>query len=379
MLFYEPIKLYIWLMMYNWQQKEWPNFEFNESEFGATPLGFGLAIGAMAGVLIGLPEYEKNETITDLLVMEAIKTSEIEGAYVSRKDVRSSIIKSLGLTDQVTQVRDKRAKGVANLMVMNRKSFKQSLNERVLFKWHKMLMLGDSRVASGKWRTHQSSMQIVSGAVGKEKIHFEAPPSSCVPDEMSQFFEWFNRTAPNMPHSIPNALVRSAIAHLYFESIHPFEDGNGRIGRAIAEKALSQGVEQPILLSLSSVIEKNRDKYYRELKKAQRSNEITPWIKYFGQTVVAAQKEAEKVIGFSLKKTRFFDLHSNLNARQLKVINKMFQQGYQGYEGGMSAKKYISITKTSKATATRDLQMLLDVGVFSSSGGGRSVRYELKM
>ena len=375
---YEPIKLYIWLMNYNWQQKDWPNFQYEEDKIGVTPLGFGLASGQMEGILIGLPDEKKNEAIIDLLVSEAIKTSEIEGEFLSRQDVRSSVIKTLGLEQEPKQVRDQRAKGIAKLMVTIRKNYKQPLSEAVLFQWHKLVMSGNKKLVAGQWRSHSSPMQIVSGAVGKEKVHFEAPPSASVPKEMQGFINWFNETAPGQPKAMSNAMVRSALAHLYFESIHPFEDGNGRIGRAISEKALSQGLGQPIILSLSSAIEKKREAYYKALKNAQRSNEVTKWVVYFAITVVEAQKEAKKVIDFSLLKAKFFDVHTGMNKRQTKVINRMFQEGPNGYEGGMNAKKYMSITKTSKATATRDLQALSDAGIFNLIGAGRSVRYELK-
>lgn len=223
-------------------------------------------------------------------------------------------------------------------------------------------------------------MQVVSGAIGKETIHFEAPPSTRVQQEMQHFFEWFNASAPGKQQAINNPIVRSAIAHWYFESIHPFEDGNGRIGRAISEKALSQGLGQPALISLSSSMENKKDHYYKALKQAQRTLDLTKWISYFTKTVLSAQLEAEKLICFSLKKTKFFDRHKEqLNERQTKVINRMLQEGPNGFEGGMTAKKYMAITKASKATATRDLQTLTTLGVFTGKGGGRSVSYTLKM
>ena len=366
-------------MSYNWQQNDWPNFQYKAEKIGVLPLGFGLLSGQLDGVLIGLPEDKKNDTIIDLLVTEAIKTSEIEGEYLSRQDVRSSIVKNLGLEKEPKHIRDLRVKGISKLMVSARKTFKQPLSASVLFQWHKVLMLGNKNVSIGQWRINALPMQIISGAVGKETIHFEAPPSNDVPREMDEFIAWFNASEPGKSNAIENPMVRSAIAHLYFESIHPFEDGNGRIGRAIAEKALSQSVGQPILLSLSSTIEKNRDSYYKALKKGQSSNEITNWISYFIKTILSAQKEAKIVIEFSLKKARFFDLNPSLNSRQVKVINRMFQEGPDGYKGGMSAKKYMSISKTSKATATRDLQALVDMNVFMATGGGRSVSYALKL
>lgn len=214
-------------------------------------------------------------------------------------------------------------------------------------------------------------MQVVSGAIGKKKIHFKAPPSAQVAAEMQQFIAWFNDTAPGGKSEIKKAPVRSAIAHLYFETIHPFEDGNGRIGRAIAEKALSQTIGRPVLLSLSQTIEANKKLYYQALETAQQNNEITGWIKYFVATTLKAQLEAKQLIDFTLKKTKFLDrFKDQLNERQLKVIMKMMDAEPKGFEGGMTANKFISITKASKATATRDLQILAELGVLVSKGGG---------
>jgi Fic family protein len=221
-------------------------------------------------------------------------------------------------------------------------------------------------------------MQVVSGAIGNEKVHFEAPPSELVPGEMKAFIRWFNSTAPGAEIEIKKAAVRSALAHLYFETIHPFEDGNGRIGRAIAEKALSQTIGRPVMLSLSRTIEPKKNDYYESLKNAQRSNEITPWMEYFIKTLLHAQIEAETQIDFTLKKTRFFDHYKDkLNERQLTVINRMLQEGSKGFEGGMNATKYVGITKASKATATRDLQQLLEIRAFipANQARGRSTSY----
>jgi Fic family protein len=234
----------------------------------------------------------------------------------------------------------------------------------------------------GNWRTHKEPMLIISGAMSKEKVHYEAPPSSQVPREMKEFIKWFNDTGPGGKNEIKKAPVRSAVAHLYFETIHPFEDGNGRIGRAISEKALSQTMGRPVILSLSRTLEAKKKIYYTSLEKAQQSNEITPWMEYFVKTILDAQIEAETQIDFTLKKTRFFDCFKDrINFRQLKVLKRMLEEGIQGFEGGMNARKYIGITKTSKATATRDMQQLLEIGAFVLAGkaGGRSTSYKVNI
>ena len=175
-----------------------------------------------------------------------------------------------------------------------------------------------------------------------------------------------------------NPLVRSALAHLYFETIHPFEDGNGRIGRAISEKALSQGFGRPVLLSLSRVIEAKRNAYYDALQAAQSKHRVNEWVSYFVSMALEAQGEAEEQVRCTLKKAQFFNRYEKvLNARQLHVARRMLEEGPKGFEGGMNARKYVSLAKTSKATATRDLQDLADRGVFKVVGGGRSTRYEV--
>jgi Fic family protein len=195
---------------------------------------------------------------------------------------------------------------------------------------------------------------------------------------MEAFINWFNSTGPGGKTEIKNPPVRSALAHLYFETIHPFEDGNGRIGRAIAEKALSQTVGRPVVLSLSRTIEAKRKSYYAALQEAQRSNEVTPWMEYFVHVALDAQTDAEAQIDFTLKKTKFFDRYRDqLNERQLAVVKRMLDEGSKGFKGGMNARNYIGIAKTSKATATRDMQHLLEIGAFELLGKGRSTSYQL--
>ena len=170
----------------------------------------------------------------------------------------------------------------------------------------------------------------------------------------------------------------NAIAHLYFETIHPFEDGNGRIGRAIAEKALLQTLNFPLLISLSSAIEADKKAYYQALKEGQKSNEITSWLVYFINTLIQAQNNAELLINFTLQKAKLFDQYKDvLNTRQIKVLKRMLKEGPNGFDGGMTAKKYIKITNTSKATATRDMQHLKELEIFISFGEGRSTAYKI--
>ncbi len=333
----------------------------------------------MSGILKGLPEATQTETALDFMVSEAVKTSAIEGEVLSRADVMSSIHNQLALNVPLAVVRDPRATGAAELIMDVRRSFAEPLSRKKLFAWHRMQLGSRAKhLRVGAWRTHAEPMQVVFGLIGKTKVHFAAPPSKRVPKEMEAFFAWFNATAPGGKQEIKRAPVRSAITHLYFESIHPFEDGNGRIGRALAEKALSQGLGYPVVLSLSKMIDAKKTKYYSALKQAQRSNEITRWIDYFVHTVLDAHIDAERQIDFVLRKTKFFDQFAGqLDERQIKMIRRMLDEGPQGFAGGMSAQKYIGITGVSKATATRDLQHLQDIGVLQRIGAGRSTRYDL--
>lgn len=367
-------------MPYNWQQKDWPNFTYSLEGVDDLLFLFAEKIGKVTGMLKPLAEEIQLETVINLMVAEAVKTSEIEGEFISRKDVLSSIRKNMGLAKTPTVVKDKRVVGISKLMMDVRNTFKEPLTDKKIFEWHQMLMGKNADMLVGNWRKHKEPMQVVSGAIGKQKVHFEAPPSEKVPAEMKKFIRWFNDTAPKEKNEIKKAPLRAAIAHMYFESIHPFEDGNGRIGRAIAEKALSQTIGRPVMLSLSKTIEAEKKVYYNALQKASLSNEITNWINYFIKVVVDAQVQAEQEIEFTLKKAKFFDTYKNLlNERQLIVIKRMLVEGAEGFKGGMNARKYVSLTKTSKATATRDLQFLLEKKLLVAFGGGRSTGYQVNL
>jgi Fic family protein len=367
------------LMPYNWQQEDWPTFRYDLS--GAEDALFAIAerAGRASGLLKGLTADAQTDATVEMMVIEAIKTSAIEGELLNRRDVMSSIRNNLGL-DGDPAGKDKRAEGAAALMIAVRNNFSAPLSEDTLFQWHRMIMQGHRHIAAGQWRTHAEPMQVVSGPIGHEQIHFEAPPSSQVPEDMKRFIQWFNNTAPGGNAELRKAPVRSAVAHLYFESIHPFEDGNGRIGRALSEKALSQGLGRPVLLSLSRAIEAKRKEYYDALKEGQESNEITPWVTWFVHMVLEAQIQAEEQIDFTLKKTKLFDRFRNqLNERQLQILRRMLEEGPDGFEGGMSAKKYMAITGTSKATATRDMQDLAEKRIFVPTSGGRSTHYKVNL
>lgn len=357
--------------MYNWQHKNWPEFKFDSASIDKELMRFMLKAGELKGILSALPKDISTETIVQIMVTEAIKTSEIEGEIINRIDVMSSIRKNLGL--HISQEpKDKNAIGLSLLLIDVRNTYKQPLTESKILEWHKLLMGNNKIIHAGQWRKGNAPMQVISGSASNPKIHYEAPPSKSLSKEMKRFIEWYNTSEISSP------IIKAAVAHLYFESIHPFEDGNGRIGRAIAEKALSQGFDNPILFSISKSIEENRSNYYKELQLAQQKLEITKWIEWFASIIIIAQDDAEKTIQFTIKKMKFFDKYDKiLNDRQKKVINRILEEGVNGFKGGMNAKKYISITDTSKATATRDLQELAALNVFVIKGLGRSTSYEL--
>jgi len=223
-------------------------------------------------------------------------------------------------------------------------------------------------------------MQVVSGPIGKRKIHFVAPASGDVPGEMDRFVDWFNRTAPGDQQPLP-ALTRAAIAHLYFVSIHPFADGNGRIGRALVSKALSQAMDNtPVLNAISSTINANRKLYYKTLDIQSRTNEITPYLMYFCGTILDAQKETIRQVDFIITKAKFFNTwDKDLNQRQKKVVLRIFREGLKGFDGELSAKNYMSITKSPSTTATRDLKDLVEKGVLTKTGKLKSTQYHLNL
>lgn len=367
-------------MTYNWQFPEWPHFTYNLEKVQSLIINFAKEMGEVDGIVQAFPADLKQETVLQLMLSEAIKTSEIEGEFVSREDVMSSMRNNLGLNKHKAPVKDPLAVGIGHLMVEVHTSFLEPLSIAMLKNWHQMLMTGVRNINAGDWRKGTAPMQVISGTYGREIVHYEAPPSANVPEEMEQFVNWFNTAAFDVNSNVAEGVLKAAIAHLYFESIHPFQDGNGRIGRAIAEKALSMCLKRPMMLSLSKTIEQDKKAYYNALKHAQRSKDITNWINYFANVILAAQQDARTTIRFTLKKVQFFDQYKRqLNERQLKVIDKMLAKGADGFKGGMTAGKYISITKVSKATATRDLQNLVEIGVLMQEGSGRSVHYQLNI
>lgn len=372
-------------MSYIWQDKNWPNFVYDLSDIQNILYAYAMETSSLSGSLSQLPEDLQRDAIIDLMVSEAIKTSEIEGERFDDEEVRSSIRKQLGLSYKPAFTQNPKAAGIAHLMISVRQTFPMLLSEEQLFEWHKMVMTEKHHHTNpdvGRWRSSAHPMQIVSGPIGREIVHYEAPPSHRINKDMADFIFWFNKTDPSKNKIKIPGPVRAAIVHLYFECIHPFYDGNGRIGRALSEKALSQELQRPVLLSLSTTIEKNKKEYYKELSYASIGGmNITSWINYFVKVIYQAQLEAKNQITFILEKAKFWNQYASiLNDRQEKILSRMFKEGIIGFEGGISARKYAKIAECSKATATRDLAELLKYGCLEQlPGRGRSTSYRIKL
>lgn len=366
-------------MAWNWQIPDWPNFRYDAATLAPLEQRFLLSSGEILGAVHHVSPSERDQLRIDLLSDEAMKTSAIEGEMLDRQSVQSSLRRQLGLSPDSYPTKP-REQGVAEMMVDVYSTYAEPLTHKTLFRWHSMLLFHDRRLESiGAYREHEDTMQIVSGRLDRPTLHFEAPPSKQVPDEMDAYVDWFSRTVPDAEEPLP-ALTRAGLSHLYFESIHPFEDGNGRLGRALAEKSLAQNTGQPSLIALAYSIERERKVYYDQLERHQKTLDVTPWLEWFAETVLMAQQVTLHRVGFFIAKAQFYDRHRDqLNERQAKVIERMFREGPDGFKGGLSAENYISITGTSRATATRDLQDLVEIGALTRTGERRYTRYWLRL
>ena len=361
-------------MIWNWQQKNWPVFSYKEDKLSNLEAEFLRNSGMIIGSLKHFSDDEKRSLTVEIITDEAVKTSAIEGEFLDRDSVQSSILRNFRLNTENRNIQPEE-EGIAEMMVSLYQTCAEPLSNKMLFSWHKMLM-NDRRDLKdiGRYRTDKEPMRVISGGYYEPKVHFEAPPSTEMKAEMAEYIKWFNKKRTI------GALVHAGIAHLYFVSIHPFEDGNGRIGRAVAEKLLSMNLGHPTLISLSYMIEKHRKDYYRALELNNKKMEITDWLIYFAKTILEAQNYTQSLINFLIEKVKFYDrLKETLNERQEKVIERMFREGVEGFKGGLSAENYLSITNTSRATATRDLKDLVDKGALNKTGQLKYTRYYLKI
>ncbi|MFK7837306.1 MAG: Fic family protein [Sulfitobacter sp.] len=366
-------------MAWNWQIPGWPEFRYDTAALAPLEQRFLLSSGEIIGAVQHVGPTERDQLRIDLLSDEAMKTSAIEGEVLDRLSVQSSLRRQLGLAPD-TYPNKPREQGVAEMMVDVYSTYAEPLTQETLFRWHQMLLSHDRRLETiGAYRQHADAMQIVSGRFDRPTVHFEAPPSHRIAQEMGGFINWFAQSAPGAGGAL-SPLTRAGLSHLYFESIHPFEDGNGRLGRALAEKSLAQNIGQPSLIALAFTIERARKDYYTQLEQHQKTLDVTPWLMWFGETVLTAQQVTLGRVGFFISKARFYDRYRvRLNPRQTKVIERVFREGPDGFEGGLSAENYISITATSRATATRDLQDLVEMGAITRTGERRYTRYWLRL
>jgi Fic family protein len=364
-------------MQWNWQQPDWPDFSWQRNRLTKAEERFLLDAGRFAGTATQLGAADNDQLTVDALSVEAVTTSEIEGEILDRPSVQSSIRRHLGLPTDHRRV-GPAEQGIAEMMVDLHRSFGEPLSDEMMFGWHRMLMAGRRDLKQiGLYRRHAEPMQIVSGPLHAPLVHFEAPPSADVPREMSRFIDWFNRTSPDGPDPLP-ALTRAGIAHFYFVCIHPFEDGNGRIGRAIAEKVLAQGIGRPTLTALAATILARRGAYYDTLERGNASNDLTIWLSWFAAAAIEAQVRAQALVGFLIDKTRLLDrLQGQLNERQEKALLRVLREAPEGFKGGLSAGNYAAITGASVATTTRDLADMVAKQALVRTGERRHARYRV--
>ncbi|MES9991866.1 MAG: Fic family protein [Candidatus Thiodiazotropha sp.] len=368
-------------MRWIWQQPDWPDFRYDNRALEDRELEFRINSERLAGSFDALPMASQEDATIDLMLSEAIKTSAIEGESLDRESVRSSLL-SLITSDTLPDNTDQKAAGAASLLVDVRKNWQTTLTHDLLGKWQSMAVPEQryTPILRGVYRNDLSPMQIVSGPYGREKVHYEAPPSAKVPDEMARLLDWYNQTSPlNKDKRLPG-IARAGIAHLWFEMVHPFDDGNGRVGRAIADHALSQFLGYPTTACLATAIEADKKTYYLQLEKVSRESlDIDAWLDYFASKVIEAQEIAREEVNFVLAKTRFYEAYGDqLNDRQARMVSRVFAEGRKGFEGGITTRKYESITKCPNRTASRDLSDLVAKGILIPlPGGGRTTRYEL--
>jgi Fic family protein len=364
-------------MVYIHERPQWPEFEWNSEEVSERLVLVRHKQGRLLGRMGSLGFNLKAEASLQTLTEEVVKSSEIEGEILDRDQVRSSIAQRLGMDIGALTPAERHVEGVVELMLDATQKHDQAVTAQRLFDWHAALFptgrTGMLKITVGGWRTEQSGpMQVVSGPVGREHVHFEAPAAKRLETEMKVYLDWFNADQGQDP------VIKAALAHLWFVTIHPFEDGNGRIARAIADLALarSEGSAQRFY-SMSAQIRKERKAYYDILEKTQRGTlDITNWLDWFLGCLDRAFDGAETIIGNVLHKAAFWEKHgaSDLNDRQRLMLNRLLE----GFEGKLTSSKWEKIAKVSQPTATRDINDLIKRGILQKDdAGGRSTSYSL--
>jgi Fic family protein len=365
------------MVRYIWQTGSWPSFRWDSGVL-LHPLG---EARQAQGKILGLAEFFELELQADVLAEEALTTAAIEGERLDREAVRSSVARRLGLPTAGLPAADRHIEGLVEMLIDATSNHADPLTSERLKGWQAALFpsgySGIARIVTGDWRGGKEPMQVVSGPIGKETLHYEAPPAEDVEGMVEEFLEWFRKS-----QGILDGLVRAAIAHFWFVSIHPFQDGNGRIARTIADMALAQDENSDCrLYSLSAQIEADRNDYYDVLERTQKGDgDITEWIVWFLECLERAIRRSEVEVHKAADKARMWQeiAHLGLNERQRKAINRLFESGPGGFEGGLTNRKYVGMTRTSRETAKRDIADLVAKGVLiRNPGGGRSASYSL--
>jgi len=364
--------------MYLYNNHDWPIFKWNSERLLPLLSYVRNRQGKLIGKMEALGFELRNEANLEILTQEIIKSTEIEGEFLDREQVRSSIARRLGLEISGLVYSERNVDGIVDLMIDATKNFDQELNKERLLSWHAALFptgqSGIYKIITGNWRDDSTGpMQVVSGALGKEKVHYQAPPASQIENEMRIFFDWFNLEQNT------DLVLKSAIAHLWFVTLHPFEDGNGRISRAISDMLLARSDEQSYrFYSMSTQIRKERNSYYNILEKTQKSGlDITSWLEWFLNCLLHSIENSHKLLEKVIYKYSFWLKHSgiNMNERQRKILNMLMED----FEGVLNTTKWAKIGKCSQDTALRDIQDLIEKGILvKSEQGGRSTNYELK-
>ena len=369
-----------------WQHDDWPHLVITQANVTQSLLVARQRQGELIGKARAIGLDQTGSTVQEVLFQEVMATSAIEGENLNPAAVRSSVLRKLGLETPAESARSRQVDDLVDVIQDAITGFDQPLNHDRLFRWQAALFpngySGLQRIAVGKYRQHTDPMQIVSGLPGKEVVHFTAPPSAQVAFEMDKFLQWFGQTAPGAARPTElDGIARAAMAHVWFETIHPFEDGNGRVGRAIVDMAMAQDLGAPNrLFSLSTQMLKDRKGYYEALSAAQHgSTDVSVWVQWFARALGQACVAASTLLDAAVEKSRFWAMHSRLtlNERQRKVIQRLLDEGNGGFMGGLNVQKYIKMTGTSKPTATRDLGDLVRYGLLLARGQGKAVRYDV--
>lgn len=362
-----------------WQQPGWPNLHYDVASVGVALAAARRAQGVVEGRLAAIGFDQRQHLAADAWVQEALSTAAIEGERLDLEAVRSSVARRLGVAGAVARATPRHVDGLLDVMDDAVARAGEPLTHERLHAWQAALFptgySGLQKIRVGGYRTHAEPMQIVSGRPGRETVHFEAPPSAAVPQEMGWLLEWLDSPAE------PDRLVQAAIAHLWFETLHPYEDGNGRIGRAVVDLVLARdGGEPSRVLRIAERLLARRSEYYAQLEAAQHGPlDVTPWVLWFTDQVRAACEAASAVVALSLAKAQFWHRHRavDLSARQRKAVNALLDAGPDGFEGGLSTRKYEHLTGASRATSSRELLDLAALGLLRQSGAGRGTRYDL--